>query len=259
MILVAKDPRPWLSMARRIARIMAAGGAGAYLSISTVHEARGATESESRTYRWPVAGRTCAMKTMLFVDDHPIYRDGLRRALEARLSGLTVVAAGTAAEAQSLLAGNGAIDLCLADFRLPDGDGLDLIAAVRKAHPTVAVAILCGEPTQALARDVRALGGVACLSKELDTERLVAAIQAIFDGEEVFLAPPSAGGAAGPLSDRRRDILVYASKGWPDKMISDELGITESTVRNHWHHIFRRLGVTNRTEAVTKALRQKLI
>lgn len=42
-------------------------------------------------------------------------------------------------------------------------------------------------------------------------------------------------------------------------MIGDELGITESTVRNHWHHIFRRLGVTNRTEAVTKALRQKLI
>ena len=57
----------------------------------------------------------------------------------------------------------------------------------------------------------------------------------------------------------RRDILTFASKGWPDKLIGEELGITESTVRNHWHHIFRRLGVNNRTEAVTQALRRKII
>lgn len=199
------------------------------------------------------------MKTILFVDDHPIYRDGLRRALEASVQDLRVVVAGDVAEARRLLAGDSEIDLCLADFRLPDGDGLELVKAVRKAYPSVAVGLLCGEPTQALAREVRALGGVACLSKELETSRLVEAVEAIFDGEDAFLAPPAAGGGAGALSDRRRDILVYASRGWPDKMIGDELGITESTVRNHWHHIFRRLGVTNRTEAVTKALRQKLI
>ena len=66
-------------------------------------------------------------------------------------------------------------------------------------------------------------------------------------------------GAGALISERRRDILTFASKGWPDKLIGEELGITESTVRNHWHHIFRRLGVNNRTEAVTRALRQKII
>ena len=199
------------------------------------------------------------MARILFVDDHPIYRDGLRRALEARIDGLEVVVADGAAEAKRILAADRTIGLCLADYRLADGDGLELIAGLRKTHPSVAVGVLCGEPTQVLARDVQALGGVACLPKELDTDDLVEAVQGLLEGEEAFPGPVPAGGAAPAMSERRRDILAYASKGWPDKLIGEELGITESTVRNHWHHIFRRLGVNNRTEAVTKALRQKII
>ena len=52
---------------------------------------------------------------------------------------------------------------------------------------------------------------------------------------------------------------MFASQGLLDKQISDKMGITESTVRNHWQHIFSQLNVNNRTEAVTKALRQGLI
>ena len=198
------------------------------------------------------------MKFMLFVDDHPIYRDGVRRALETGIDGLSVLVASNVEEALGLLRADARIDLCLADYLLPDGDGLTLISQIRTAHPTVAVGVLCGEPNFTLAEDVRSIGGVACLSKEMETEGLVAAVAAIFEGDDVFAIGAQAAGAK-PLSDRRRRILIYASKGLPDKQISDRLGISESTVRNHWHHIFRQLGVTNRTEAVTQALRRNLI
>ncbi len=197
------------------------------------------------------------MARILFVDDHPIYRDGLRRALEARIEGLEVVVASGATEARATVAANAAIALVLADYRLVEGDGFELISSLRATHPSVAVGLLCGEPTQALAAQVRAIGGVACLPKELDTDDLAEAVQSILDGDEAFPSPVAGAGAL--MSERRRDILTFASKGWPDKVIGEELGITESTVRNHWHHIFRRLGVSNRTEAVTRALRQKII
>jgi len=198
------------------------------------------------------------MARILFVDDHPIYREGLRRALEARIEGLEVAVASGVSDARAKLAADTTIALCLADYRLIDGDGFDLISGLRGSHPAVAVGLLCGEPTQALAAAVREIGGVACLPKELDTDDLAEAVESLLDGDEAFPAP-IAGAGATLMSERRRDILTFASKGWPDKLIGEELGITESTVRNHWHHIFRRLGVNNRTEAVTKALRQKII
>ena len=150
------------------------------------------------------------------------------------------------------------VDICLSDYRLPDGDGLGLLAQIRLVRPTIAVGILCAEPGPTLAEEVRALGGVACLPKQMATPDLVRAVNALFDGEEAFPdRAPTDGGR--PLSERRRRILLYASRGWPDKQISEALGISESTVRNHWHHIFLRLRVTNRTEAVSQALRQNLI
>lgn len=198
------------------------------------------------------------MKRLLFVDDHPIYRDGVRRTLEAGVPDLAVTVAADAAEALAALRADGRIDLCLSDFRLPGDNGLALISRVRKIDPTIAVGLLCAETNLALIEDVRAIGGVACLSKEMGTQEMVDAISAVFDGEEVFSYPRSED-AGRPLSERRLSILLAASKGWADKQISDQLGISESTVRDHWHHIFRRLGVNNRTEAVAQAVRQRLI
>ncbi|MDE2362423.1 MAG: response regulator transcription factor [Hyphomicrobiales bacterium] len=198
------------------------------------------------------------MKRLMFVDDHPIYREGFRRAIERGAPGLEVVLAGAADEALAMLAADRNIDLCIADRMLPGDDGLTLLARVRAAYPTVAVGMLCAEPTPGLVDGVRALGGVACLCKEMDTGELVDAIVAIYEGDEVFPEPRLAPGEK-PLSDRRRRILQAASRGLPDKQISDDLGISESTVRDHWTHIFRLLGVNNRTEAVARAVRRRLI
>ena len=70
---------------------------------------------------------------------------------------------------------------------------------------------------------------------------------------------PVAGVLLSTLSIRRRKILLLAGKGYADKQIGDQLEISESTVRNHWQHIFVRLEAGNRTEAVVKAMRLGLI
>ena len=197
------------------------------------------------------------MKTVLFVDDHPLFREGLRAALEALDPGLRVVTATDAASALAALAADPSIDLCLTDYRLPQSDGLDLAREVRARHPSVAVALLSGDASLGLAARARAAGAVACLNKTRDVSSLAAAIESVFNGGEVFDDDAAGGGVL--LSERRREIVRFAADGLLDKQIGARLDISESTVRNHWLHIFAQLGVGNRTEAVAKSMRLGLI
>lgn len=195
--------------------------------------------------------------SLLFVDDHPLYRDGLVHALGAAMGDLRIVTAADLAGAAAVLDRDPDLDLCLSDQRLPDGFGSDFVGFVRRRHPGVAAGVLSADVTPDLGRAVRAHGGVACLSKDRDVGAIAAALRAIFAGGEAF----EAGATAPPrvLTERRRHIVRLAAEGWGDKQICSHLSITESGVRGHWHHIFGRLGATNRTEAVTKALRLRLI
>jgi DNA-binding NarL/FixJ family response regulator len=199
------------------------------------------------------------MKSMLFVDDHPMYREGVRRTLSAALPDLQTHTAADARSALAVLDANPNIDLCLADYRLPDGDGLTLIAEVRRRFPLIAIGLLCAEPSLGLVAKARLAGAVACLSKERDTEALATALDQLFAGGEVFDDKPLPASHYATLSIRRRELLMLAADGLLDKQIGERLGITESTVRSHWQQIFMRLDASNRTEAVTKALRLGLI
>jgi DNA-binding NarL/FixJ family response regulator len=198
------------------------------------------------------------MRTMLFVDDHPIYRDGLQRAVTDALPGLRILVADGASSALELLSVTDDIDFCLSDYRLVGGDGVTLLEEVRRRYPGIAIGLLCADPTEPVIARVRAAGGVACLSKDRDTDALAAAIDTIFNGGTVFDDNPLPT-SSGTLSIRRREILLLAGNGQLDKQIGEQLCITESTVRNHWQHIFTRLQASNRTEAVAKAMRLGII
>lgn len=198
------------------------------------------------------------MRTMLFVDDHPIYRDGLQSALTHAQPDMRVLTASGAQTALGVLEGTRDIDFCLTDYRLADGDGISLLDEIRRRYPEIAIGLLCADPPAGIIDRLKAIGGVACLSKDRDTESLASAIDTIFNGGLVFdetLLPAS----SRTLSIRRREILQLAGKGYPDKQIGEQLKISESTVRNHWQHIFVRLEAGNRTEAVVKALQLGLI
>jgi DNA-binding NarL/FixJ family response regulator len=199
------------------------------------------------------------MKHILFVDDHPIYRDGVHRVLESSDPDIKVHTVDGITSASNYLAETSDIDLCLTDHRLLDGDGVTLVRRVRNLYPSIAVGMLCAEPTLSLAEEVRLLGAVACLSKDRDPAGLCDAIQTLYNGGTIFDNVARSPTGDRTLSLRRREILVFAGQGVLDKQIGDKMGISESTVRNHWQNIFTQLGVGNRTEAVTKALRQRLI
>ena len=199
------------------------------------------------------------MNSILFVDDHPIYRDGLKLMLSRQVQDLEILVAEDVTSALQVIADAPGIDLCLADYRLPDGDGIALIARARAGCATMAVGILCAEPTPGIIARARQIGATACLSKERDPEALADALEQLFAGHEVFDDKPLIGSSVAALSLRRHELLVLASEGLADKQISYRLSISEHTVRNHWQHIFNRLQANNRTEAVAKAMRLRLI
>lgn len=194
------------------------------------------------------------MKCILFVDDHPLYRDGFRRTIQKIAEDVVVVDVNGIGEAIRALEADAGFDLCLIDRRLADGDGLELAHHIRSHFPAVAVGLLLGEPTAEIASQVRALGGVACLSKSRDAASLAQAILGLFEGELIFDEIASSDFIAAGLTKRRREVVEFASQGLLDKQISEKLKISESTVRHHWKEIFKRLGASNRAEAVTKAL-----
>jgi DNA-binding NarL/FixJ family response regulator len=197
------------------------------------------------------------VRSMMFIDDHPLFSDGLRRALEAEMPDLRVETASRMAQGIAILESDPAFELCLTDQRLGDGEGAELVDIVRRRFPLVAVGVLTGEVTPALVRRMRAAGAVACLSKERTIASLADAVRSLFEGGQVFDDLPARPHDA--ITDRRREILRFASDGLLDKEIAPKLSITESTVRNHWQHIFERLCASNRTEAVSKAIRLGII
>jgi DNA-binding NarL/FixJ family response regulator len=197
------------------------------------------------------------VQTLLFVDDHPLVNEGLRRAFAVEMPELRVETASSLAEGVARLEADPDIDLCLSDQRLGDGEGVDLVEIVRQRFPLVAIGILTGEVTPALVRRARAAGAIACLSKERTIDSLAAAVRSLFEGGEVFDDLP--GSVYDTITERRRDIIRFAAQGLLDKQIAVRLEITESTIRNHWLHIFDRLGAANRTEAVSKAIRLGII
>lgn len=188
---------------------------------------------------------------ILFIDDHPIYCDGMALALGRSMLNLEVRTAGDACSAAAVL-NREDIDLILCDYRMPGDDGIDVITKLGKAHPSVAVGLLCADLTPQLASRAVAAGAVACLSKDRDVAAMIDAIQRVLDGGSVFDVMPSQGQDHG-LTPHRVDILRMAAKGLSNKEIARNLQVTERTIKDHWATIFARLGASNRVSALRAA------
>jgi DNA-binding NarL/FixJ family response regulator len=196
--------------------------------------------------------------SLLFVDDHPLYREGLRRALLDAIPTLRVLDVADGATALQTLKDDGNIDLCLVDYRLSDEDGVGVLEQIGKRFPDVARGLLCSAPTGELAARVRDSGCLACLSKDRSAASLAEALGRLFEGHEVFDVAPTPT-TARRLTAKRVDILRLAAKGLTNQEIADQLGITERTVKDHWSYIFLQLDVTSRVEAVSRAHRAGLL
>jgi DNA-binding NarL/FixJ family response regulator len=202
---------------------------------------------------------------VLLVDDHPVVRAGLRGLLES-VEGIEVVGeAGSGTEAVTAARALSP-DVVLMDLRMPGGDGVVATERIRAAEPGTRVVVLTTYETDAdILRAVEA-GAAGYLLKDAGPAELTRAVFAAARGETV-LAPSVAARlvdrmrrpALPALSAREVEVLRRVARGLSNPEIGRELHITEATVKTHLLRIFQKLGVSDRTAAVTTAMSSGLL
>lgn len=197
---------------------------------------------------------------VVVADDHPVVRTGLRAMLGAAPDFDVVGEATTGAEAITV-ADRVRPDVVLMDLRMPEVDGVAATARIRKQHLTVHVLVLTTYDTDADILKAIEAGATGYLLKDATREELFRAVRAAATGASV-LAPAVAARlidrlrAPGQeaLSAREIEILDHVARGRTNKEIAAVLFISEATVKTHLLHIFAKLDVQDRTQAVTVAL-----
>jgi DNA-binding NarL/FixJ family response regulator len=200
---------------------------------------------------------------VLLVDDHPVVREGLRGMLAAEPDLQVVGEAGGAAEAVAAV-GRHEPDVVLMDLRMPGGDGVEATARVLARRPATRVVVLTTYETDAdILRAVEA-GAAGYLLKDATRQDLAQAIRAAARGETV-LAPSVAAKlvsrmrAPVDLSPREIEVLALVARGRTNAEIGRELFISEATVKTHLLRAFGKLGVGDRTAAVTAAMERGIL
>jgi len=201
-------------------------------------------------------------------EDHPLAREGLVQLLE---SADDIVIVGEAADGEEALkladSVAGEPDIFLVDIRLPGIDGLEVTRRLSDEHPDVRVIILTANEDPAYATEAMKAGAKAYVLKSaegeevLDTVRMVAHGHAVLD-RNVWNALAEQGRSRGEqfgLTAREMDVLSLLGKGYRNREIADSLGLSPTTVKSHVARIFKRLGVSDRTDAVVKAFRLGII
>ena len=203
--------------------------------------------------------------TLLIVDDHPVVRDGLRGMLLGQADFEVV---GEAAEGLEALAQVEALlpDVVLMDLRMPHMDGVEAIARIRAVHPQVNILVLTTYDSDAdILRSVEA-GATGYLLKDAPREELYHALRQAAVGKS-YLSPSVATRLVGTLrrpvqaqlSQREIDVLRQVARGASNKEIAHHLHISEATVKSHLLHIFAKMDVSDRTQAVTVAIQRGVV
>jgi DNA-binding NarL/FixJ family response regulator len=209
---------------------------------------------------------------ILIVDDHALVRRGMGHVVRESFSDAEIVEAASAAEAMEAMSSTGA-DIALVDVRMPDADGLELLHDMRERWPNVPVIMLTSFDHAHYVRRALAEGAAGYMLKDATPEDLEQAIKVALSGGGNVLSPKVIqnlfeavdGGATfengdphhrptSSLTQRETDILALLSEGKSNRDISRALFLSEKTVKAHLAAIFRKLGVTNRTQAAMAAV-----
>ena len=198
---------------------------------------------------------------ILVVDDHPLLRNGVAVVLAAQPG---VVVAGEAGDGRQGLEIMRArqVDLCLVDLRMPGMSGPEFMKAARKLSPAVKFIVLTTYDGEDDIHAAFGSGASGYVLKGMAGEQLVDAVRRVAAGGR--FVPPAierrlAERVDTGLTGREMDILRLIAKGLSNKEIGEALSITEGTVKWNVNHVLSKLGVKDRTQAVTAALRRGLV
>lgn len=206
---------------------------------------------------------------ILIADDHPIVREGLSAVLETQADFAIVgmAASGTEAVAQSAALQP---DVILLDLELPELDGVAALRAIRVARPEARVLIFTAFDTDERILAAVQAGAQGYLLKGAPRDELFQAIRVVHGGGSLLqpvvaarllrqVSSPAASSLAEPLTERELEVLRLLARGRQNKEIAGELTISERTVKFHVSAILAKLGVGNRTEAVSRAAQLGLV
>lgn len=202
---------------------------------------------------------------VLLVDDHPVVRSGLKGIL-AEEHGIEVVGeAGDGAEAVRRARALEP-DVVVMDLQMPRADGAAAIEAIRGTHPEMPILVLTTYDTDGDVRRAVDAGATGYLLKDALPAELFDATRRTASGETVLasrvaskLLGPMRGPAEPALTSREIEILELVSSGMTNREIGRALHLSVATVKTHLLHIFEKLRVDDRTEAVTTALRRGIL
>jgi DNA-binding NarL/FixJ family response regulator len=215
--------------------------------------------------------------TVMLVDDHPVFRQGLRRVLEGE-DDLEVIAEVDDGREALQVAKQLVPNVMLLDINLPSMNGMQVARSLKDTLLDINIIMLTAyHDDQQVFHAIRA-GACAYFPKDVSPRRLIEAIRLVHQGsyvvEDRVLEKPQVGawlleqfeqpeGEAGeefsllvPLSPREMEILQYIAQGRSNKEIAYDLGISRQTVKNHMTSILRKLAVNDRTQAAIYALRR---
>lgn len=203
--------------------------------------------------------------SILIADDHPVVRDGLMGMLESQPDFEVVGEAADGAQAIQL-AEELKPEIVLMDLRMPQVDGVTAIREIKSSQAETQILVLTTYDSDAdILRAIEA-GATGYLLKDSSREELYGAIRATARGDTV-LAPSVAARLVGQmrapaeerLSSRELEVLQLVAEGASNKDIASRLHISQATVKSHLIHIFGKLGVSDRTAAVTVALQRGIM
>jgi DNA-binding NarL/FixJ family response regulator len=207
---------------------------------------------------------------VLITDDHPVVREGLSAMLNKEPDIQVVGEAENGTEAIDK-AKELQPDVVLMDLRMPEVDGVEAMRQIRAATPDIKFIVLTTyDNDEYIFKGIEA-GARAYLLKDAPRDELFKAIRAVYKGESL-IEPAVAGKvldrfvqlsrqvqAPEELSERELEVLKLMARGAANKEIATSLCISESTVKTHIQTIFQKLGVSDRTEAVTEAIKKGII
>lgn len=202
----------------------------------------------------------------ILIDDHTLVRQSLHALLDQE--GVCVVG-----EASTLSAGFEVLktvphDVVLLDIALPDSNGLDTILKFRKVCPEVPVLVLSMHVDETLVLGALQAGANGYIDKGASREELLAGLRSVSQGgsylqpglaQTVVRAVQSTSGRGEALTPRQLQILTLCAAGLSNQAIADQLFLSLSTVKTSLANVYRKLGVTDRTQAVLEGIRRGVI
>ena len=208
---------------------------------------------------------------ILIADDHAVVREGTRQILEQEQDLEVVAEAGDGDEAVKL-AGNSRPDVALMDISMPRLDGIEATKQIKKLYPGIAVLILTAYDDDQFIFSLLEAGAAGYLLKSVRGSELIEAVRAVHAGESVLdptitrkvlnrFVPGAAKTAESRkprelLSEREMEVLRLVTRGLSNQDVAEQLYLSLRTVQAHLSHIFNKLQVGSRTEAVVVALKE---